>query len=242
MNGNPQVTWRCGTKFIKDNKKLNNWSLNNSVVPNSYIIAKGDSGASRHCFALEEKEKLQNVKFIQGPEIKLPNDSTIKTTATGNIPIKNLSNNATKTYLLKDLNNIHIFPLCQLCDNGCHILLKKKKLYVCKKKDLLLQGYRNHADGLWDITLTQKIPIKINALIFQKNQIKDKKFASLPLKNVINVINAKLNVIIHKNSTKNELSTYLHACCFCPTKATFMKAIQNGFFFIMARFDRELNL
>ena len=98
---------------------------------------------------------------------------------------------------------------------------------MCKNKDLLLQGYRNHADGLWDITLPQKMPIKINALIFQKNQITNKKFTSLPLKNVINVINTRLNVIIHKNSTKNELSTYLHACCFCPTKATFMKAIET---------------
>ena len=110
-----------------------------------------------------------------------------------------------------------------------------------KTKKILLQGYRNQSDGLWDITLPQKMPIKINALIFQKNQIKNKKFTSLPLKNVINVINAKLNVIIHKNSTKNELSTYLHAYCFCPTKATFMKAIKNGNFLSWPGLTENLN-
>ena len=32
---------------------------------------------------------------------------------------------------------------------------------------------------------------------------------------------------MHKNSTKNERSQYLHGCCFSPTKTTFIPAIKN---------------
>ena len=167
---------------------------------------------------------------MQGPPITLPNDSTIQTSATGNLPIQHLSQNATKTYLLQDLNKTNLISLGQLCDDGCHILLTKKNLYVCKNKALILKGYRNQSDGLWDITLPQQMPLKINALLLKKDQIKNKEFISVPLQNVLNVMNAKLNMIIHKNSTKNELSTYLHACCFCATKITFTRVIKNGNF------------
>ena len=108
---------------------------------------------------------------MQGPPIKLPNDSTIQTSATGNIPIQHLSPNATKTYLLQDLNKTNLISLGQLCDDGCHILLTKKNLYICKNKELILQGNRNQPDGLWDITLPQQIPVKINVILFKKYQI-----------------------------------------------------------------------
>ena len=39
-----------------------------------------------------------------------------------------------------------------------------------------------------------------------------------------------MNLIIHKNFTKNELSQYLHGCCFSPTISTFTTAIKNGNF------------
>ena len=39
-----------------------------------------------------------------------------------------------------------------------------------------------------------------------------------------------LNVIISKNQTKSDLIHYLHACCFSPSKSTFLKAIKNGNF------------
>ena len=37
-----------------------------------------------------------------------------------------------------------------------------------------------------------------------------------------------LNVIICKDKTKNNLIHYFHACCFSPSIATFIKAVQNG--------------
>ena len=122
---------------------------------------------------------------------------------------------------------------------------KKKKLYICKDKDILLQGYRNNSDGLWDITIPQKIPTKINAtknmptklnaLLFKNDHFKNvfehhPTLLKTPIKSVVNKINQKLNLIMHKNTTKTELATYLHACCFSPTASTFITAIKNGNF------------
>ena len=152
------------------------------------IIAKGDSGASAHCFAYSSKNHLINVHHAAGPEIALPNQQKITTTATANIPLKQFSNAATKTYLLKDLQKTNLISLGQLCDDNCYVVLTKKKLYVCKDKKLLLQGYRNRDDGLWDITLDgsqnlpQTMPLQLNALLFRPMQFKNQKIQNILLK------------------------------------------------------------
>ena len=118
----------------------------------------------------------------------------------------------------------------------------KEKLYICKDKDILFQGYRNNTDGLWDITIpqkmqvklnaTQKMRMKLNALLFKNDRFLNSSnhhpnLTKTPIKSVINKINKKLNLIMHKNTTKTELATYLHACCFSPTARTFIRAIKN---------------
>ena len=182
--------------------KLNILLLNNSLVPSAAktlepIIAKGDSGASAHCFAYSSKNQLINVHHANGPEISLPNQQKIKTTATANIPFRQFSHAATKTYLLKDLQKTNLISLGQLCDDNCFVVLTKKKLYVCKDKQLLLQGYRNQDDGLWDITIDQKqnnitkMPPKLNALLFQPLQLKTSKLRKININSVVNKINQK---------------------------------------------------
>ena len=79
------------------------------------------------------------------------------------------------------------------------------------------------------------MPIKLNALLFQKDHFKNAQFKNpillkTPIKTVINKINQKLNLIVHKNNTKNKLATYLHSCCFSPTLSTFIREIKNGNF------------
>ena len=136
--------------------------------------------------------------------IILPNKEKTPAYATAHLPIKNFSKNATKTYLLKDLKNTNLISLGQLCDDGCYVLLTKKKLYICKDKNILLQGYRNQSDGLWDITLPQKMPTKINtttnmpikcnALLFKKDHFQNDAtnypiLLKKPVKSVVNKIN-----------------------------------------------------
>ena len=69
--------------------KINlNLSLNNSVVPQLSIIAKGDSGASRHCFSTHATKILTNIGPSPATSIILPNNQQIQAHATANIPIK----------------------------------------------------------------------------------------------------------------------------------------------------------
>ena len=49
-----------------------------------------------------------------------------------------------------------------------------------------------------------------------------------------------MNVILTKDKTKHELVNYLHACCFSPTKRTFLQAIKNGNFITWPGLTTEL--
>ena len=70
----------------------------------------------------------------------------------------------------RDLINLTAYPIdqigrqrddlidrvrAQLADDGCLILLNNKFLKVFKNFELILHGYRNQSDGLWDIPLPQ---------------------------------------------------------------------------------------
>ena len=162
--------------FVKDKINLN-LSLNTSLIPQTSIIAKGDSGASRHCFSTTSTKILNDIGPAPITSIILPNNQEISAHATAHIPIPQFSKNATKTYLLQELKNTNLISLGQLCDDGCYVLSTQKKLYVCKNKKILLQGSRNISDGLWGITLPQnnqlqlekskQSPIKVHALLPQ---------------------------------------------------------------------------
>ena len=109
--------------FITDKISLN-LSINNSVVPQISIIAKGDSGASRHCFSTHAKKILTNIGPSPDTSIILPNNQKLQAHATANIPLQNFSKNATKTYVLKELKNTNLISLGQLCDDGCYVLVR----------------------------------------------------------------------------------------------------------------------
>ena len=69
-----------------------------------------------------------------------------------NLPLySKLSKKARIAKILPELRSSSLLSLGQLCDDDCDILLNKKKMYVIKDKELILQGTRNKLDGLWDI-------------------------------------------------------------------------------------------
>ena len=72
-----------------------------------------------------------------------------------------------------------------------------------------MHGDRNLTDGLWDVDLTQQS---------SKN---------------------KLNVIVQKTTTKNDLIAFYHGACFSPTKKTLLQAIRNGNFLTWPGFTYE---
>ena len=71
---------------------------------------------------------------------------------------------------------------------------------VIKENKVILQGYRNNSDGLWDVQLSNGPPAP------------------------------SINAIITKNQSKQKLAQYYHSCCFSPCISTFTEAIKNGNF------------
>jgi len=73
----------------------------------------------------------------------------------GLLPIQHLSQQAKMAHVFNDLKSASLISLGRLCDDDCKIILTKTHLEVWKDEHLVLQGFRNKNDGLWDIPLSQ---------------------------------------------------------------------------------------
>ena len=180
----------------------------------TFTIAKADSGASNHYWMVKDKGILLDLMKQLGPTVYLPNDEAIQSKQHGFLPIKSLSRAANKVHILPGIKNSSLLSLGQLCDDGCLVNLTKDKLLVYKNDLLVLKGFRNRNDGLWDVPLPQTQQElynhhKVHAIIHKKS---------------------KLNVILKKSTTKSDLAQFYHACCFSPPKTTLMAAIKKGHF------------
>ena len=135
---------------MTDNNHPDNLDFNNS----NYIIAKADTGASNHYWRQKDTEILNKLTKKPGPSVQLPNSEIIHTTATGVVPLsKALSEAARNTMILPKLTSASLISLGQLCDDNCDIILNKNEMCAYKNNKIILKGYRNHKDGLWDIPI-----------------------------------------------------------------------------------------
>ena len=188
-----------------------------SIVPPlkcNYIIAKGDSGASRHYFKPSDAKVLHNVTPATDVKVILPDNSQLTSTHKGLIPIesKELSQQAKTSTILKDLNSSSLISLGQLCDDNCQVLLTKKNIHIVKNNKIVIQGQHNMNDGLWDIPVSQS----------------PESTKLTPITNVAQPQQHKLGVIIRKKQKKIDLVKYLHAACFSPEPSTFTRAIKRN--------------
>ena len=127
-----------------------------------YCIAKADTGASNHYWREIDDNILQQVVNQPGPSVQLPNSEIIHSTARGEIPLPpEFSKTAKETMILPKLTSSNLISLGQLCDDNCEILLNKNEMHAIKGNKVILKGYRNKTDGLWDI------PIKKSAITTQ---------------------------------------------------------------------------
>ena len=178
-------------------------TTNVPVVPplnTTTVIAKADSGATRHYFRATDATVLKNQQDdSSGPTVTLPDNTTITATKKGEVPLSTkLTTKATTAHVLNDLQSASLISLGQLCDDDCEVQLSKTNLKVYKDNEVIITGEQNQQDGLWDIPL-----IKRNSKLRQH-----------------------LNVILVKNKTKQQLASYLHSCCFSPSIRTFVKAVK----------------
>ena len=98
---------------------------------------------------------MNDLELFQGAKVTLPNNVSIQSTEKGNIPFSSkLSASAKDASILPGLESSSLVSLGQLCDDDCEILLNKKSLFVIKENELILEGYRNQNDLLWDIPVS----------------------------------------------------------------------------------------
>ena len=193
----------CSSGKLKST--LTSSSCNSVVPPKSYaqaVIAKPDTGASNHYFALRDAPALAKLTTVtDGPSVTLPNMSTITASKQGFLPLPNtISSKGSKTHVFKDITNASLISIGQLCDDGCQATFDKQKMSVSKNGEKIMSGIRNTSDGLWDI----KLPPAAS--------------------------NQSINAIIRKDKSKTELASYLHACAGSPPISSFLRAIKKGNF------------
>ena len=175
-------------------------------------MAKADSGASTHSFSSTSVQCLHNIKpLINGPNVKLPDGTSIIPDQTGQLSLHGVSTKGNKVHIHKNLKNTALISVGQLCDDGCTATFDKNSLKISKNNNLVLQGYRNKSDGLWDIPLPHN-PIKNSNIIQRYNN----KYS--------------INAIIRKDISVHKLANYLHGCAGSPSLSTFQKAIDKGNF------------
>ena len=145
------------------------------------------------------------------PRVSLPDNSVIRGTEQGHLPLNpaSLSDTATQVHVFPHLSSASLLSLGQLCDDDCKIYLNKTSMKVYKDDKIVLTGTRNLTDGLWDVSLTTvQLPASTTSSPSPKRQV--------------------ANVIIQKNQTTKDLARYLHAACGSPPISTFLKAIKDG--------------
>ena len=99
------------------------------------MMAKGDSAASHHYWRIQDSKVLSNIIKIEGPDVVIPNNSTITVTNQGDLPLSNkLSPAARNAMILPGLKSASLISIGQLYDDDCDVLLNKKTLIAIKKQ------------------------------------------------------------------------------------------------------------
>ena len=158
------------------------------------------------------------------------------------------------------LKNSSLIFLGQLCDDDYSVLLSKKNLKVIKINGIVLEGKRNHIDGLWDMTIhlqqnhtfimpkthpglykhihnkscviSSNIPktLHINKSKSEKGNLKINEKLFQNEIEKTKQHNEIVNVIIRKKQTCVDLAKYLHSTCLSPPVSTLTKEINNNHF------------
>jgi hypothetical protein len=135
----------------------------------------------------------------------MPNDKTIQSTHTCNLLLTDLPHQARQAHILPGFVHNSLISVGQLCDNEYSVTFTHNQVTVSRKGKEVMYRSRDPKSHLWRVNLNQKM----------KHDI------------------AQCNHAHDKNNQK-DLINYLHAACFSPVKSTWIRAIKNGFFLILA--------
>lgn len=149
---------------------------------------------------LQDEDTLEEVEDYEGQPISTPTTQQVRAVKKGYLPISNLSKRAKEAHIVKEIGTNSLISLGQLCDDNCKIQLDRHSLIVTKNNKIILTGYRNFNDGLYDIPLPTPIPSSNSNTT-----------ASINLLSVV-PNHQKMLVILRKKQTQLTLATYLQPC------------------------------
>jgi hypothetical protein len=150
---------------------------------------------------------------IKAIQVRLPDNSFIQSTHTCNIDISGLLPTATKAHIFKTFAHV-LLSIPVLADHGCTMSFTKDAVIVTLQDNIILQGYRNHAMGMWTVPLVpnpHSTPLANHAI---------QPTHESPLFQAANSA--------YHMKNKKELAMFYHAAAGYPIPSTWIKAIQAG--------------
>jgi hypothetical protein len=88
--------------------------------------------------------------------VRLPDKRTMQNTHEGYLTLHKLPPKACKTYLFDDMQESSLVSIRQLCDAGCIATFTKDDIFIKKDDDLILQGTRDPATGMWTANISHQ--------------------------------------------------------------------------------------
>ena len=76
----------------------------------------------------------------------------MESTHQAHIPLQNLSSQAKHAEIFPNLHS-SIISIGKLCDNECIFTFEKRKVIVSKYEDIIIEGYQEPTNGLWQFPI-----------------------------------------------------------------------------------------
>jgi hypothetical protein len=150
--------------------------------------------------------------------VMLPNGDRIQSTHTALLPLPQLPLAARHAHIFPALRNRALLSIGQFCDSGFEAIFTANHVTLRRNVIVELRGDRDHNNGLWNIRLSDPpMPTPLSSAFS----------ATAPTHNMLLCEHANN---VHEMRNQSDLVAYLHHACFSPTKSTWLKAINAGYF------------
>lgn len=186
------------------------------VLPQSVALA--DTAVTKHYIHPQHQKFCTNVRQIQtAPIIKASSGHILLSNKTTQLPLsKDLEKEDSKGYVLSNLKTISLVSIGKLCDYECIETFDKNQVVITKNNIFIVNGTRDPITGMWTLPLRRKE---------EEQRIEASQQA---------------NGVLQDTKTLSDLAHFYHACLFCPTKDTLLRAVKKDHFRNWTGLNREL--
>ena len=162
-------SWNVGIEEdnvnVKLASKIASSTYSSSIVkPTKRVTFKFDSAASDNYIRSSDAHCLSDIEQYSGSAVTLPDDTKIKPSHKGILPLHSSFSNTAKTAtILPKLQSSSLISVGKICDDNNHVIFNKNSVHAIPYNDniqkiisntnVLLQGKRNHKDNLYDIPI-----------------------------------------------------------------------------------------